>query len=89
MLSNKQSVKEVLIEELFIIDNNDKADEVSKDYLFVGKRRFNLEEVNKVVMSFNDFIHISKLKNKPTSNIKKRHTLSTLSLSEVGVYSRD
>ena len=40
-------------------------------------------------MLFNDFIHEQKLKNRATSNIKNSQVLSSLSLSDVGVNSRD
>ena len=40
-------------------------------------------------MKFNDFIKKYKLKNKPTSNIKIQNILSSLSLNDVGIYSRD
>ena len=38
---------------------------------------------------FNDFVHKDYLKNKATSNIKKQQVLSSLSLNDAGVYSRD
>ena len=40
-------------------------------------------------MSFNDFVHKYNLKNKATSNIKTPQVLSSLSLSDVGIYLRD
>ena len=40
-------------------------------------------------MTFNDFVHKNKLKNKATSNIKIQQVLSSLSLSDVGIYLRD
>ena len=40
-------------------------------------------------MSFNDFVHKYKLKNKATSNIKIQQVLSSLSLNDVGIYLRD
>ena len=39
-------------------------------------------------MSFNDFVHIFNLKNKATSNIKIQ-VLSSLSLNDIGIHSRD
>ena len=40
-------------------------------------------------MSFNDFIHKYKLKSKATSIIKMQKILSSLSLSDVGIYLGD
>ena len=40
-------------------------------------------------MSFNDFIKKYKLKNKPTSNIKKQQVLNSIGLKNVGIYLRD
>ena len=40
-------------------------------------------------MTFNDFIKKYKLKNKATSNIKIQQVLSSSSLKDVGIYSRD
>ena len=40
-------------------------------------------------MDFNDFVKKFNLKNKATSNIKNQHVLSSLSLDDVGIYSRD
>ena len=40
-------------------------------------------------MSFNDFVHKCNIKNKATSNIKVQNILSSLSLSDVGIYLRD
>ena len=40
-------------------------------------------------MSFNDFIHKYKLKNKATSNIKIQQVLSSQSLSDEWIYLRD
>ena len=40
-------------------------------------------------MMFNDFIKKHTLKSKATSNIKFQHVLSSLSLNDVGVFSRD
>ena len=40
-------------------------------------------------MSFNDFVHKYKLKNKATSNIKLQEILSSLSLNAVGINLRD
>ena len=40
-------------------------------------------------MSFNNFLHKYKLKNKATSNIKVQQVLSSLSLDDVGIYLRD
>ena len=40
-------------------------------------------------MSFNDFVHKYKLKNKATSNIKIYQDLSSLSLNYTGIYLRD
>ena len=40
-------------------------------------------------MSFNDFIKKFNLKNKATSNIKRKQVLSSLSLNDVGIYLRD
>ena len=37
-------------------------------------------------MSFNDFVHKYKLKNKATSNIKKQQVLGFLGLHNVGIY---
>ena len=41
------------------------------------------------MISFNDFVHKYKLKNKATSNIKIQQVLSSLSLNEVEIYLRD
>ena len=41
------------------------------------------------MMSFNDFVHKYKLKNKPTSKIKIHEVLSSFGLDNVGIYSRD
>ena len=41
------------------------------------------------MMSFNDFVKKFDLKNKATSNIKIQQVLSSLSLNDVGIYSRD
>ena len=41
------------------------------------------------MMMFNDFIKKYKLKNKATSNIKMQQVLSSLGLSDVGIYLRD
>ena len=38
-------------------------------------------------MSFNDFIHICKLRNIATS--KKQQVLSSLGLNDIGIYLRD
>ena len=40
-------------------------------------------------MTFNDFLHEYSLKNKAISNIKFHGVLSTLGLSDVGIYLRD
>ena len=40
-------------------------------------------------MSFNDFIKKYNLRNKATSNIKIQQVLSSLGLSDVGIYLRD
>ena len=40
-------------------------------------------------MSFNDFFHKYKSRNKGTSNIKNHQLLSTLSLNDIGIYLRD
>ena len=40
-------------------------------------------------MTFNDFVHKYKLKNKATSNIKIQQGLSSLSLDDVGIYLGD
>ena len=40
-------------------------------------------------MTFNDFVHKYKLKNKATSKIKIQQVLSSLSLNDVGIYLRD
>ena len=42
-----------------------------------------------MMMSFDDFIHKNKLKNEATSNLKIQQVLSSLSLSDVGVFLRD
>ena len=42
-----------------------------------------------MIMSFNDFIHKFNLKIKATSNITIKQVLSSLSLSDVGIYLRD
>ena len=42
-----------------------------------------------MMLSFNDFIRKYKLKNKATSNIKVQQILSSLFLSDVGIYLRD
>ena len=41
------------------------------------------------MISFNEFITKYKLKNKPTSNIKIQHVLSSICLNDVGIYLRD
>ena len=40
-------------------------------------------------MSFKDFVHKYKLKNKATSNIKTQQILSSLSMNDVGIHLRD
>ena len=40
-------------------------------------------------MSFKDFVHKYKLKNKATSNIKVQQILSYLSLNDLGIHLRD
>ena len=40
-------------------------------------------------MTFNDFIKKHNLRNKATSTIKIQHVPSSLSLDDVGIYSRD
>ena len=40
-------------------------------------------------MSFNDFVHKKKLKNKATSILQKQQVLSSLSLNDVGIHIRD
>ena len=40
-------------------------------------------------MTFNEFVKKHNLKNKATSNIKIQQVLSSLSLNDVGIYSRD
>ena len=40
-------------------------------------------------MGFKDFVRKINLENKPTSNIKTQHVLSSLSLDDVGIYLRD
>ena len=94
---NKQFVEEVLIEgavkttiqilyDKVLIDNFDNVDEVSKDVLIFEKRKPDLDE--KMMKSFNDFIHRNNLKKK-TSFIKSQQILSFLSLADVGTYLRD
>ena len=41
------------------------------------------------MITFNDFVQKYNLKNKATSNIKIQQVLSSLSLSDVGIYLRD
>ena len=41
------------------------------------------------MITFNDFVHKHKLKNKATTNIKIQQILSSLSLNKVGIYLRD
>ena len=41
------------------------------------------------MITFNDFVHEHKLKNKATSNIKIEQILSSLPLNNVGIYLRD
>ena len=41
------------------------------------------------MISFNDFVKKYNLKNKTTSNIKTQQVLSSLGLSDVGIYLRD
>ena len=41
------------------------------------------------MLSFYDFVHKYILKNKATSNIKNQQVLSSLFLSDVGIYLRD
>ena len=40
-------------------------------------------------MTFNDFSHENKLKNKATSNIKIQQVLGSIRLDNVGIYLRD
>ena len=40
-------------------------------------------------MSFNDFVHDYKLKNKAIPNLKRQEVLSFLFLNDVGIYLRD
>ena len=40
-------------------------------------------------MTFNDFVHKYKLKNKATSNIKIQQVLNSIGLNNVGIYLRD
>ena len=40
-------------------------------------------------MSFNDFVHKYGLQNKATSNVKFQNMLSSLSLTNVGLYLKD
>ena len=40
-------------------------------------------------VSFNDFVHKKELKNRATSNIKILQVLSSLSLDDVGIFSKD
>ena len=42
-----------------------------------------------MMMSFTDFVHRHQLKNEATSNIKIYQVISSLSLSDVGIYLRD
>ena len=41
------------------------------------------------MMTFNDFVHKYKLKNKATSNIKIQQVLNSIGLNNVGIYLRD
>ena len=41
------------------------------------------------MITFNDFVHMHNLKNKATSNIKIQQILSSLGLSDEGIYLRD
>ena len=41
------------------------------------------------MMTFNDFTHKYKLKNKATSNTKIQHIISSIGLDNVGIYLRD
>ena len=41
------------------------------------------------MITFNDFVHKQKLKNKATSNIKIQQTLDCIGLDNVGIYLRD
>ena len=41
------------------------------------------------MMTFNDFVHKHNLKNKATSNLKIQQVLSSLGLSDVGIYLRN
>ena len=41
------------------------------------------------MMTFNDFVHKNKLKNKRTSNIKIQQFLSSFFLNDEGIYLRD
>ena len=41
------------------------------------------------MMTFKDFVHKYKLKNKATSNIKIQQFLSSISFNDVGIYLRD
>ena len=41
------------------------------------------------MMTFNDFVHKNKIKNKATANIKIQQVLSSLGLSDVGIFLRD
>ena len=41
------------------------------------------------MITFHDFVHKYKLKNKSTSNIKIQQVLSSLGLNDVGIYLKD
>ena len=40
-------------------------------------------------MTFNDFVHKNKLKNKATSNIKIEQVFDSIGLDNVGIYLKD
>ena len=69
-----------------LFDNFQNAEEVLKGFLFVTRRRGDLDEINgdiqRILKKFN-------LKNKATSNLKIQQVLSSLSLNDVWIYLRD
>ena len=95
---NKQSVEEILVqravkttiqilfdEGLFYVFPN--ADGVLKDFLLTTRRRTDLSE--QVNVDPQCFVDKYNLKNKATSNVKIYQLLSSLSLSDVGIYLRN
>ena len=71
-----------------LFDEYNNAESFLKEFMFVTRRRADLEEVKDVhhLLPLN---HKYKLKYKTTSNIKISEVISSLSLSDIGIYLRD